>query len=586
MKNPWRIIVALLIAAALPIHPVWAVVTFQYSIKGIDQEPLENANKRLKGKLSLIKQDLDQDQMKSFYHQAETEIKLAIAPYGYFQATVSSDLKSLGKDLWLAMFYVKPGPKIRLRNLSVTIKGEGKNDPSFENVLKKLPLIPGKTFSTQNYDDAKDMLVNVAAQRGYFDAKMTTNKLVIDQAPYGADVTLVFNTGPRYHFGDISFEYITDPKKALTQAFLSRYNTFKKGEAYDNELLSKMQTNLSSSLYFQSVNITPLTTQTQGQTVPVVVKMTARKSQQYNFGLGFSTDTGIRGLTDVHLRPLTSSGHYLSLNAKASADQSDNTADFKVSYNIPGFNPSTDLYKIDLQAQHSHDTEIGNYDNIKMNASYSNIVKTWEQTVGLTLLSERSEPINESEKSAIFLIPNGRWIKLRSNDPVSPTKGYRVNFSLRGASKATIGTCDFFQAYLQGQWLHSFGENFRVIARGEAGFMMIEDTNNLPLSLRFYAGGSQSVRGYHLNEIGKNESGRTLSVGSLELQRRIVGNFYLSLFYDAGQVGPNYFANYKVGVGTGIVWHSPVGALSLTVANAISSPDHPTLVQFSMGPEL
>ena len=393
------------------------------------------------------------------------------------------------------------------------IDGPGREDPSFKKILANFPLTLGQEFSVKNYDEAKDMLVNIAAQKGYFNAQMTTNKLEIDQEPYGADVTLIFNTGPRYHFGDVSFEYLQVPKKALADAFLRRYIPFKKGDLYDNEKLSKMQTNLSSSLYFQSVNITPLTAQPHDETIPVTVKMTARKSQQYNFGLGFSTDSGIRGLTDLHLRPLTSTGHYLTLNAKASADQSDNSAQFKISYNIPGFNPSTDLYRITAETQHSHDTEIGNYDNLKMNASYSNVVRTWEQTIGLTLLSERSEPINELEKTSTFLIPNVRWIRLKSNDPVSPTKGYRINFSLRGASQATLGSCNFFQAYLQTQWLHTFGDSFRVIARAEAGFMVIENTDNLPISLRYYAGGSQSVRGYHLNEIGKNESGRTLSVG-------------------------------------------------------------------------
>ena len=585
MRHSWRIL-AFVAAFALPIPSVWAVVSFQYSIKGITGEPVENADKRLKGKLALIKQDLDQEQMMSFYRQAENEIKLAVAPFGYFRASVRSTLKPLGKERWFAYFYIQPGPRIRLRRLSVRIDGPGKEDPSFKNILSSLPLTIGQEFSVKNYDEAKDMLVNIAAQRGYFNAQMTTNKLVIDQAPYGAEVTLVFNTGPRYHFGEVSFEYTQVPQKALVDAFLRRYVPFKKGDPYDNEKLSKMQTNFSSSLYFQSVNITPLTNQTQNGSVPVAVKMTARKSQQYNFGLGFSTDSGIRGLTDLHLRPLTSTGHYLTLNAKASANQSDNTAEFKVSYNIPGFNPSTDLYKITAETQHSHSDEIGSYDNMKVNASYSNVVKTWEQTVGLTLLAERSEAIKESEKTSYFLIPNGRWIRLKSDDPVAPTKGYRINFSMRGASQVTLGSCNFFQAYLQTQWLHTFGDSFRVIARAEAGFMVIDDPNNLPISLRFYAGGSQSVRGYHLNEIGKNESGRTISVGSLEFQRRVYGNFYLTVFYDAGQVGPSFFSGYKQGVGTGIVWHSPVGALSLTVANALSNPDHPTLVQFSMGPEL
>jgi translocation and assembly module TamA len=584
MRHYWKILV-ITMTLILPISAAWAVVSLQIKIIGIQGEAAENAEKRLKGRLTLIQDDLDQETMMSFYRQAENEIKLAIAPYGYFQSTVSSDLKSLGKDRWIAYFNVRPGPKIRLRHLTLRIDGPGKNDPSFKKALANIPLKVGKALSIKEYNEAKESFVNIAAQRGYFDAKMTTTTLHINQEPYGADVTLIFNTGPRYRFGDLSFEYVNKPKRVLADSFLHRYVPFKKGDYYDNEQLSKMQTNLSSSLYFQSVNLTPLP-QTHDLTVPISVKMTARQSQQYNFGLGFSTDSGVRGLSDINLRPLTSTGHYLSFNTKASASQSNNSANFKVSYNIPGFHPSTDLYKITTEAQHSHDSEVGDYDNLKMNASYSNLVKTWEQTIGLTLLAEHSEPINEAEKTSTFLIPNGRWIKLKSDDPMSPTKGYRINFSMRGASQATLGSCNFFQAYLQAQWLHSFRNTFRVIARAETGFMAIENTNNLPISLRFYAGGSQSVRGYHLNEIGSNESGRTLAVGSLELQQRVYGNFYFSVFYDAGEVGPSYFSGYQQGVGAGIVWHSPVGALALTVANAFSSPNHPILVQFSMGPEL
>lgn len=592
MKFRWQIL--LLFTSLMLTQPsAWALVSLQYKITGITGETAENADKRLKGKLALIRSDLDQEQMQTFYHQAENEIKLAVAPYGYFRATVSSRLIPLGNDRWYAYFHVQPGLKIRLRHLSVTLLGPGRDDPAFQKILANFPLTRGQEFSVKNYDEAKDMLVNLAAQHGYFNAQMTVNKLVIDQQPYGADVTLVFTTGPRYLFGPVTFNYSVVPKKALAESFLRRYIPFKKGEVYDNELLSKMQTNLSSSLYFQSVNITPLTNEIEGQYVPVTVTMTARKSQQYNFGLGFSTDSGIRGLTDLNLKPLTSTGHYLSLNAKASAAKTDNTdkkhnntAEFKVSYNIPGSNPSTDLYKITAEAYHSQDTEIGDSNNLKMNASYTNQVLTWEQTAGVTLLFERSEPIGETINTTTFLIPNIRWIKLKSDDPMSPTHGYRINFSLRGASKGTLGSVDFFQAYLQAKWLHTFGSSFRVIARSEVGFMIIDDTNELPISLRYYAGGSQSVRGYHLNEIGKNESGRTLSVGSLEFQQRVYRDFYLAIFYDAGQVGSSYFNAYKQGVGAGIVWHSPVGALSLTVANALNTPGHPTLVQFTMGPEL
>jgi translocation and assembly module TamA len=586
VKTLWKIL-TILACLALSSESVWAAVSLGYKITGISGETEENADKRLKGKLTLIKKDLDHDQLMIFYHQAENEIKLAVAPYGYFQAKVSSRLQWIGKDKWMAYFSVQPGPKILLKNLRVKLEGQGLNDPAFQKVLADFPLKRGQEFTVKNYDDAKNMFINLAAQRGYFDAHMTENKLVIDQQPYGADVALSFRTGPRYRFGHVNFKYSAKPKTRLDEALLRRYIPFKESDLYDNELLSKLQSNLSSSLYFQSVAITPHTDKLKRIYVPITVTLTARKSQQYNFGLGFSTDTGIRGLTDINIKPLNAAGHYVSFNAKASGSTSqDNTAELKASYNIPGRDPNTDLYKLTAETTHSDDNIIGTSNSVKMNASYTTSVLSWEQTSGVTLLYERSEPIGELENTTTFLIPNVRWIKIKSDDPIAASNGYRINFSLRGASKGTLGSTDFFQAYLQAKWLHTFGESFRVVARAELGQLIIDDPFELPLSLRYYAGGSQSVRGYHMNEIGKDNSGRTLSVGSLEFQQRIYGDFYLAIFYDAGEVGSSYFSGYKQGVGAGIVWHSPIGAIALTAANAMDNPNHPNLIQFSMGPEL
>lgn len=584
-RNIFQILL-FLILLILPTQSTFAVVSLNFKIIGISEEPAANATKRLTGKLALIKSDLDQEQMMAFYHQAENEIKLAVAPFGYFQAKVTSDLRFTGKEHWFAVFRVQPGPRIRLKHLSVTLLGQGQFDPEFKKILKNFPLKQGTIFTVKDYDAAKDLLINLAAQRGYFNAGMTENILTIDQNPYGAEVKLTFNTGPRFYFGAVTFTYTTEPKKRLCETFLRRYIPFKNGQAYDNDLLNKFQANLSSSLYFQTVTITPLNEHPKGLIIPISVKLTARKSQQYNFGLGFGTDTGIRGLTDINLKPLNSYGHYVSFNGKASGKSLDNSSEFKVSYNIPGKNPNTDLYKLTAETFHSEDSEIGITNNFKMNASYTNQILTWEQTLGLTLLLERSRPNDKPPKTTTFLIPNGRWIKLKSDDPAAPNNGYRINLSLRGASKATVGSTDFFQAYLQAKWLRTYNDSFKIVARGELGLLVTDNLNTIPISLRYYAGGSQSVRGYHLNEIGKDVSGRTLSVGSLEFQQRIYHNFYLAVFFDAGEVGSSVLKDYHRGVGGGIVWHSPVGALALTVANALDNPDHPTLVQFSMGPEL
>ena len=55
----------------------------------------------------------------------------------------------------------------------------------------------------------------------------------------------------------------------------------------------------------------------------------------------------------------------------------------------------------------------------------------------------------------------------------------------------------------------------------------------LPLSLQLLAGGSDSIRGYQFQSIGP---GKKLVIGSVELQQEIKEDWYLNVFFDAGDV--------------------------------------------------
>jgi translocation and assembly module TamA len=120
----------------------------------------------------------------------------------------------------------------------------------------------------------------------------------------------------------------------------------------------------------------------------------------------------------------------------------------------------------------------------------------------------------------------------------------------------------------------------RVVLRGNFSYTCIHKIEDLPLSFQSFAGGSQSIRGYGYNSIGP---GNTTWVGSLEYQRHIKGNWYLSAFYDAGHVGKNLGGEVKRGIGVGVIWQSPIGALQLTAAQAQDLRGKPIAIQFSMG---
>ena len=131
--------------------------------------------------------------------------------------------------------------------------------------------------------------------------------------------------------------------------------------------------------------------------------------------------------------------------------------------------------------------------------------------------------------------------------------------------------------------LQSLSNKNRLVLHGTIGHTEVTDLNRLPLFLRFYTGGTQNIRGYAFQSIGP---GRHLLEMSAEIQHEIYPAWYLGLFYDTGNASERLLPRLKRGVGTGIVWLSPVGAIQLSIAKALDAPGRPLRIQFNMGPDL
>ena len=114
----------------------------------------------------------------------------------------------------------------------------------------------------------------------------------------------------------------------------------------------------------------------------------------------------------------------------------------------------------------------------------------------------------------------------------------------------------------------------------------------MPPSLRFFAGGDQSVRGYDyqslspVNNRGDKIGGRYLFTASAEYQYSLTDKWRLATFIDQGNSFNSLdIPTLKTGVGFGVRWVSPVGPLRLDLAHALDD-DGGVRLHFSMGPEL
>ena len=162
----------------------------------------------------------------------------------------------------------------------------------------------------------------------------------------------------------------------------------------------------------------------------------------------------------------------------------------------------------------------------------------------------------------------------------------------RGGAKSALSDINFFQGQLHLKGITSLSERQRLITRGTMGGTNAIEFDRLPASLRFYAGGSQSVRGYQYQSLGPTDDqgvvigGKYLLTGSVEYELRLNQDWGWALFIDAGNAVNDFKTAMKQGVGTGIRWQTPVGPLRFDLASAISEPGRPWRFHINIGPDL
>jgi translocation and assembly module TamA len=122
----------------------------------------------------------------------------------------------------------------------------------------------------------------------------------------------------------------------------------------------------------------------------------------------------------------------------------------------------------------------------------------------------------------------------------------------------------------------------------------MEDTETIPISLRYFAGGATTVRGFEEQVLGPTVNGEptggeVYTALQTEMRYRIVGNFYGALFGDVGNVYTTWadvdITDQRYGVGGGIRIFTPAGALVLDLGvNPEPEPEESSSVlYFSFG---
>jgi len=397
-----------------------------------------------------------------------------------------------------------------------------------------------------------------------------------------ADISLQYESGPRYDFGEIRLEegFL---ESSLARAFLD----FDTGMPYDSRLLNKAYRDLSLSGYFSRIELLPVVKEASNGKIPIQVLLEPADRIEYTVGAGFSTDTGPRFRAGYHNRRLNRKGHRFKTDIGLSPVIQGLTAEHR----RPMADPRTEWLSY-TAALTSEDTDTSESDTARVGFRRSKrISSNWLRTLSLDLSYDRFDVGVESERTWLTL-PAIAFDHKRADRTVFPTRGRRLTLELRGTSEFLGSSTSFLQTVVTGRLVRPASDNGRFLARATIGFTAKSEFNELPPSVRFFAGGDDSVRGFDYQSLGPKDNlgnvigGSNLLVTSIEYEHLLRGNFYGAVFLDTGNAFDDFDVDPAVGAGLGLKWLSPVGPLRFYLAHPLNKSDRSVRLHVRLGADL
>ena len=511
------------------------------------------------------------------------EAREALRALGYYEPTSVVVELSEGDACWQVTVAVSPGEPVLIAAVDVRLEGAGSEDEDFVAYLDALPLAVGDVLNHGVYEETKRSIERYAAEHGYLEGTFLARRFTVDVRARSANVELVYGPGRRFRFGRPSIE-----QTHFDPSLVERLAAYREGEPYDADEIVEVSQRLSQSGYFERVEVNPRLEQPVDGAIPVDILLTPIKRYGLTVGAGITTDAGPRLRLDYENRWATPDGHRWSVRTAASLVRQSLDAE----YRIPLQEPRAEWLNVQAGAVREH-TDTSRSDAARLGATQTRLRwGDWFET-RLVSLTYDDFSVGRTHGTARLLTLGTSIATTRYDNQSRPTDGYRLHSEVRGSHEAVGSDVSFLRVSGSAGWVHEMLWGGRLLTRTEVGAMAVEDFDALPPSQRFFTGGDSTVRGYEfaslgpVDESGEVVGGRFLATGGIEYEHPVKDEWSGAVFADAGNAFDTGYRNegLKVGVGFGVRWQSPIGAVRLDVARPLDDTQR-FRVHLRLGPDL
>ncbi len=466
----------------------------------------------------------------------------------------------------------------------------------------------GETFSRKKTTSSSERISSLLSKHGYAFANVNS---IPDIDREKREVSLTFFTDPGKRVFVRRIEMIGNSN--TRDEVLRREMRQLEAAWFSGEQVRRSRERLQRLGFFENVEIETPAVPGSADQVDVNVNVTEKASGNISAGVGYSETGGFVFNASVTQNNFFGSGKQVSF----ALDTGDASTKYQLSFTNPyytvdgvsrGYNLSYKETDFEALNSSNYSTDSGRatinfgvpvseldrfaldtgyqFTHLKVGYSAPDEVNQFELDQGSTFhnLSLGMSWTRDSRDRAIFPTDGGRQrLSVETHLPGSDLLYYKVRYNQKRYVPLTKRLV------------------FKMV--GEVGYGDgYGGTKMLPFFNNFFAGGIRSVRGFRANSLGPRDSegdalgGNFLLYGQLELlvpmpSEELGKTMRLKAFYDIGNVyqietmDDIGLDDTRSSAGVGLVWLSPVGALTFSWAKALKeeSDDKLETFQFNLG---
>ncbi len=433
-----------------------------------------------------------------------------------------------------------------------------------KELLGVLALKDGAAFTPAAVDQMQRTLRTFYRSKGFFAAKVEANADPALSHGGRVPVTFMCEPGPRFRVGRV----LPRGTERLSPEFIEKRFASLTGETYDPAKLETRYRELIRTGLFKSLHVRPVPTGHDSLNLEVEVE--EAKAKEIGFELGYGTYDGlIAGLRLGdrnflrHGRPLSLSLQYSQRGFRGELLYVDpwlfdsewmlRARLYSQLRDEIGYSKTTQGLRLDLTRHFTPHWEAGGY-------VVGEATKIRKLSIDPRLVGPKDYTL-----AAVGLT---QTLDFR-DDPLNPTRGWV--FTTSADLDSLDGRVAFARASARYSWYRTFGKTLLGIG-ARAGWIIPVGNEVVPIDLRFFNGGSATVRSFAERRLGPKDAGGNplggefYTVLNAEWDFPIAGAFGGAVFTDAGNLlgkSDVSFDAMRYAVGVGLRYQLPIGPVRL-----------------------